>query len=288
MAEDPDGDQGRSRETRLLAELPGGRLLRPFAGLDLPAREFPQPPQETPPRPALDQRPSVRDDHRHRRAHVRARGRTPTPRDRPGVGELRERSATEPDGTVGTRRDHRPADRLPELHHRLVELPRRRWRQQSGQDASEPLPDGRGPEVPLLPDPPRGHSETVRFQGHDRGRVGEARHRPGDVGSDAGQRLPSLDRGRPRPAPAPRHDPGRRVEVSRPGVVPSALPHLQDVRLPGGGEGVDGREAPHKPLEVRDRLRDPGLLEQDLGDPDAVRVPVAPPGERPPMRAEPR
>jgi thioredoxin 1 len=53
------------------------------------------------------------------------------------------------------------------------------------------------------------------------------------------------------------------------------------------GEVLDRRETRHESVEVRERLRHPGLLEQHFREPDAVRVAVPPPREVPAVGSEP-
>ncbi|MCI4364759.1 MAG: hypothetical protein L3K10_01655 [Thermoplasmata archaeon] len=77
------------------------------------------------------------------------------------------------------------------------------------------------------------------------------------------------------------------MEVSGAGVVPGALPGFEDVGTVRTRQGLQRREAEKESFVVREGLHDPGLLEQDFRDPDAVRVPVATPGKGPPMFAEP-
>ncbi len=70
-------------------------------------------------------------------------------------------------------------------------------------------------------------------------------------------------------------------------AVPRTLPAFQHVGERGGRERLDGRERAEEPLVVRDRLLDPGLLEEHFGDPHVVGVAVPTPREGPSMRAKP-
>ena len=75
--------------------------------------------------------------------------------------------------------------------------------------------------------------------------------------------------------------------MAGPGVVSRALPGLQDLNAVRVGQSRDRGEPSHETLEVRDRLSDAGLLQEDLGDPDPVRVAIATPGERATVGPEP-
>ena len=98
---------------------------------------------------------------------------------------------------------------------------------------------------------------------------------------DARKGLELGDGGGEAPRPLP-HDPaGRHVQVVGAGVVAGALPDLQHPADWGARERLNGRERAHEPLEVRRSLRDAGLLEEDLRDPDPVRIPIATPRQRP-------
>jgi len=90
------------------------------------------------------------------RAHVGSPAGPSAYRDRPRVRKLGERPTPEPDGAVGARRSDRSADRLAELHHGLVELPRCARGQEVREHPFDPFADGARPDVSLLPGPAGG------------------------------------------------------------------------------------------------------------------------------------
>ena len=271
----------------LLGELPDRGPVRRFPRPKLPARELPEPP-EKPRRGAPLHEPPARGVDQHDEGgldvgpHLRAR-----PRDRPGVVPLapgpaasRERAGVA-SGATGK------ADGLPELHQRLVERSARSAPERPEEPVLEPTADLRPPEVAFLADEPGRDPEPVRLERDHRPIEREGRDGSGDVRADARERLELGDRVG-EAAAAPEGDrPGRGVEVAGAGVVARSLPGLEDPVERGGGERLDRRERDQKPLEVRDRLGDAGLLEEDLGEQDPVGVAVASPGEGPPVPGEP-
>jgi hypothetical protein len=197
------------------------------------------------------------------------------------------RAARERDRARRAIRSGRPTDRLPELHDRLVELAGVR----SGQDRNEGLiestEDERVSQVPVLPGPTSGDPPTVRLE-RDHGLIErDRRDGAGDVRADARQGLEFGNGGGEATLPRP-HDPaGRREQVVGAGIVAGPLPDLQDPAHGRARERANRGERAHESLEVRGRLCDARLLEEDFRDPDPVRVPVVAPGQRPMVEAVP-
>ena len=65
----------------------------------------------------------------------------------------------------------------------------------------------------------------------------------------------------------------------RPPVVARPLPDPKDLFQGGRGQGLQGGKALQEAAVVESGLLHPGLLQEDLGDQDAVRVLLPPPGE---------
>ncbi len=147
--------------------------------------------------------------------------------------------------------------------------------------------DLRRSEVALLADEPGRDPKPVRLERDHRPIEREGGDGSGDVRSDARERLELGHRVREAAAALERDRPGRRVEVAGAGVVARTLPDLQDPVERRDGERLDRREGVEEPIVVRRRLGDAGLLEEDFGEPDPVRVAIAPPGERSPVSGEP-
>ena len=80
---------------------------------------------------------------------------------------------------------------------------------------------------------------------------------------------------------------GAAVQVAGAVVVAEARPRGEHVLLRLLGEGRERREAREEGLVVGHRRLDRGLLQHHLGDPDAVRVPRAPPGQVAPVALVP-
>ena len=80
---------------------------------------------------------------------------------------------------------------------------------------------------------------------------------------------------------------GGGVEVAGAGIVAEALPEPEDVLLRGVGQGADVGEALEEAVVIVHPLRHAGLLEDDLGDPDAVGVAGVAPGQRAAVRVVP-
>lgn len=204
-----------------------------------------------------------------------------------GILPALERPAEGPHGACRTPRPVRLAEELPELHHGLVELARvigRDLLRQRGRQAADRVRPFRVPfeRAPAGHDPAR-----VRVERRHRLTEREARDRGGDVRTDAGQ--PAELRGgcRQPPSVVPDDVAGRRVKVPGAGVVARPLPELQHLRERRVRQGPNVGKARDEPLVVGGRLGDPGLLQEDLGDPDAVRVAVDPPGKGAAVPLEP-
>ena len=80
---------------------------------------------------------------------------------------------------------------------------------------------------------------------------------------------------------------GGGVEVTGAGIVAEALPEPEDVLLRGVGQGADVGEALEEAVVIVHPLRHAGLLEDDLGNPDAVGVAGVAPGQRAAVRVVP-
>ena len=287
----PNGAEGGppvDRETRLLAQFPTRRGPRTLAPLDPTTGKLPKAGEKARGGPALNEPAPLTVHHDHDRgSDMGAADAHEVGGKDAGVVELTVGATGEADRAREAVRVHRAADDLAELHDRLVEGARVRDGQELLERPRESGRDGRVPYVPLLPCPPRRNPLAVRLQCHARPVERDRRDRARDVRTDAGQRLELGYRGR-EPAVAVADDRSRGgVEVVRSGVVARPLPHLQD---PVGGrarERDDARELANELLEVRRGLRDPGLLEEDLRDPHAVRVPVRAPRKRAAVGAVP-
>ena len=279
VANDPLGDEGRRLEPCLLLQLPTGGVLGALARLDLPSRELPEAGQEAGRGALLDEPPVPFGEHDDRRPYVRASRALGASGDRPRFLELEERPARERDRTVVAVRAHRSADRLPKLHHRLVELAGTRRGHEPEQDGLEVGSNGAVADVPLLPGPAGRDPQPVRLERDLASAERDRSDGPCDVRPDPGKRL-ELGNARGKLASVLVDDPpGGRVEVVRPGVVARPFPDLEHASDRRAGERVDGRKGAHEPLEVRGRLLDSRLLQQHLGDPDPVGVPVRAPRE---------
>jgi len=225
-----------------------------------------------------------RDD---RGVHVGSGRANPSPGDRTWVFELPVGPAVEADRTHRALGGGREADRLPELHQRLVEPGGPEAGEEAFEGRAELLAHGGRAEVAFLPGPTGRHAKAVGLQRH-LGRVErEARDRPGDVGPDPGQGFELGNGPGQLSAEGGSEDPGRGMEVPGAGVVAGALPRLQHLGPIRRSERGDAREPVDEPLEVRNGLGDARLLQENLSDPDAVRVAAEPPGERASVDAEP-
>ncbi len=80
---------------------------------------------------------------------------------------------------------------------------------------------------------------------------------------------------------------GGAVEIASACVIAEAGPEFQDACLPGTGQRFHGGEAAQETVEIGQDCGDARLLQHDFGDPDAVGVSAAPPGEIAAVGAEP-
>jgi hypothetical protein len=281
------GSEGGRFESGLLPQLPGRRRGGNLTGFDLAAREFPEAPQESGGGSPLHQPPTVPLQDDHRRLHVGWSGPALASGQRAGVVHLAGRPAARSDRTALARGDDRPADRLAELHDRLVERAPVGTRENLLEGGAQPGAD-RGPAyVPLLPGPAGGDSDAVCLERDHRHAEGEARDRPRDVRADPREALELLDRVGHHAGPVALDEAGGPVEVPGSCVVARARPGSEHLGLRRRRERGDAGEASDEPLEVRTSLGDARLLEEDLGHPDPVRVPILPPRERPTVLVEP-
>src|SRR5690606_39992884 len=69
------------------------------------------------------------------------------------------------------------------------------------------------------------------------------------------------------------------VQVARTAVVAQAGPQVQHFVFFGGGQGLDRGQSVHEAVEVTEHGSDLGLLQHDLGNPDAVRRDALLPGQ---------
>ena len=77
----------------------------------------------------------------------------------------------------------------------------------------------------------------------------------------------------------PLHGAGGFVQISGARIIAQAAPKSQHVILGSGSQGFQVGKAVQKALEIRDRGFRAGLLQHDLGKPDAVRILVPAPGK---------
>ncbi len=288
VSNDPEGLQATDGEPALFPKLPSGRRDGRLARLDLASGEFPEPPQETPGGAALDPpAPSPVDQGDHGGADMGPGSAGGSAGQRPRVLELSIGTAGERHGAVAAMGSVRPADRLAELHHGFVELPGGCVVPNGVERPFETGAHFRPTHVVRLAGPPGRDPESVRLEGDHREIKGDRRDRAGDVRPDPRELLELGHRARHFAASLGRQLAGRGVQVAGPGVVARSLPNLEDPVERAGGQLGEGRELGHEPLEVRHRLGDPGLLQEDLGDPDAVRFAVPAPRKCPTVAAIP-
>jgi len=288
VSDDPPCGQRGRRQPGLFLELASGCVDGSFARVDLPARELPQPSEQTSGGSSLDEPSPAALHDCDGRSHMGTSAAGSADRNGSRVGKFGPGTAAKTYRTFRTGGSDRAADRFAEFHHRLVERSRGVERKQIGEHSLQPIPDRPGPNVSRFPGPASCDPQAVRLEGHDRYVVHEARQGASDVRTDPGEFLPPGDGGREPTALDTDQVAGRLAEVSSSGVVARSLPNLQDARFRRAGEVVDRRERFEESLVVGDRLGDPGLLEKDFRHPGAVRVSVEAPGEGSPVAPEPR
>ncbi len=276
-----DRSETTNDEPGFLPEFAAGGRLGGLALFDPTAREFPEPGKEPGGRASLHEPPAALPQDDDRGAHVRSPALLSACGDRPRVPKLEAGAAAERDRAPRAFRVGGETERLSELHHRLIELARTPGRKDRPKVLLERRANPGVSHVPFVPGPPGRDPKPVRFEGDRRRPERDRRDRARDVGTDPGEPLELGDGGRDRAAHGPDHDPRCFVEVVGTGVVSGPLPDLQHPADGGSGERFDGGKLAEEPREVRARRSDPRLLEEDLRDPDAVRVPVEAPRKRP-------
>src|SRR5262245_60197826 len=171
------------------------------------------------------------------------------------------------------------ANGRPELHDRLVEVPRfGRGRHQPRRGGPQP-PVARRRRRAAQEQQTRQDTRHVAVDHRKPLAVGDAQDRPGGVASDARKRERLVEAVREAPAVPGDDDSRRRVQVAGAAVVAESGPRCEDVVQARGRQVRDGRVGVQKALEVGDDRADRGLLQHDLGDPDPVRIARAPPRE---------
>jgi hypothetical protein len=267
------------RQSGLLPELPTGGHGRGFARLDVSPRQFPEATEQSVGWTAAHE-PAGAGAERHDGCdHVGAPRSRRSSWDRARIGKLAPRQAERRDGAVRTVGGPREAHGLPELHHGLVEGPWTLSRELELKPLPEPGADPGRPNVPGLERPARDDPEPVRLERDDRLVEREAGDGGGDVRPDARQ-LGELGRRARQLRPVIPDELYRGlVEMAGAGVVPRPLPLLQHALLVRRRERPHVGESAHERLEPGDDGRNASLLQEDLGDPDLVRIAVGPPGE---------
>lgn len=172
-------------------------------------------------------------------------------------------------------------DSGPQLHERLIEVPRGVQGNNVRQDGGGPLFRGGGGDVAAVPGDPGAHPEDVSVHRRDGQAEGDGGDGTGGVVSYPGQRPDILISIWEYPAVIGHDLFGRFLQISGPAVVTQPLPQLhQPVLRQGGQIGHAGGRLQKTAVVVQHR-RHPGLLEHDLRNPDVVRGGVAPPGKGP-------
>jgi hypothetical protein len=261
VAHRPEVDERVGTYPGLLEKLPPRGGFRPLVPSYLSSRELPESRKETGRWPSLDEIPFAVDERHDRGPDVRTSGPTRPPRQRSGVCELATCATTERHRAVEAVRSGRPTDRLPELHHRLVEPPGFARGEDRGEARHETRPDAGVAKIALLARPSGRDPKAVRFERDRRRSEGDRRDRPGDVGTHAGERLEFRDGTRELSSMFAEELFRGFVKVVSTGIVPGAFPELQDAADRSARQRLDRRELPDEPLEVRDRLRDSSLLQ---------------------------
>jgi hypothetical protein len=279
VTDDPETDQVVHSEAGLLAQLPPRGALGGFPPFDPSAGELPEPGKKARRGPALDEPPAAVRQDDHRCPDLRALAASPSHGYRPRVAELAVGTAGIGDRTGRAGRPLRTADGLAKFHHRLVEGPRFGPGEDRFEGPFEADSDPGVPHVPFLSGPAGCDPQPVRLQRDHRPAESDRGDRPRDVRTDPGQRFELRDGGREFSSAFADDVTGRSVEAMGPRVVAGPLPELEDPFGPRPRERFEGGERMEEPLEVRDRLVDAGLLQEDLRHPDPVRRSVRAPGE---------
>ena len=161
----PERFETADRHPGLFAQLSPGRFLPALAGLDLPARELPQPSQEAPGRPPLEEPATFgigQDDHDPPDPG------SPAPRRSAwkggGIVQFPMGPAAKGHGAPAAVRALRLADGLTELHDRLVERAAGRGSPRVVQHLLEAFAYCAGANVPGFSGPACGDPEAVRLE----------------------------------------------------------------------------------------------------------------------------
>lgn len=149
MPHDPDRVEALRTEPGLLAQLAPRRLELRLAGLDLSPGELPEAPEQPGRGTTLDQPPTARigEDH-HGRTKVGAGRAAGPPRELARIHESSMRPAATDHGAEPALGTQRKADRLAELHDRLVERPGRAVAEEAREHPFETGPHPGRSDVP--------------------------------------------------------------------------------------------------------------------------------------------
>jgi hypothetical protein len=74
---------------------------------------------------------------------------------------------------------------------------------------------------------------------------------------------------------------GRGMHIPGPGIISQALPYFEHFLQIRSGKAMNVRERGHKPEVICRALNYPGLLKDDLRNPDRIGILCFPPGEIP-------
>ena len=134
---------------------------------------------------------------------------------------------------------------------------------------------------------PGKHPQNVAVHSGHREAEADGGNGPRRVLPDAGQGQQGVVIGRQLPAVLGADDLCRFLQVAHPAVITQSLPQLVQLFLLASGQRRDIRQGGKKALVVRQRRRDPGLLQHDLAQPDMVGRRVLPEGEDAAVGVEP-
>ena len=179
--------------------------------------------------------------------------------------------------TVGASGLRRSALQRPEIHDGLIVTPRTTHIELRLRQFSERALSGRGVDRKVDIEKPRQHPENIAVE-HGAGSVvsGRADGRGGIV-ADAPQRADLVVRPGKHASEPLRDLPRRSVQVARTAVIAEPLPCLEHLVLRSGGQRPDVGKALREAQVIVHALRDAGLLEDNLGEPYAVRIAGASP-----------